>query len=147
MIKMAWDPSLSIGIEPIDSQHQRIVAYINELSAAHDVKDRDRVSVVISELVDYTKTHFCFEEQLMEASGYPLTEAHKKVHESFVLRLSSLTERHQNGEDVTRKLMSELQIWLTNHIKREDNDYAPFAENQLNGKQGWVKRMTRKLFG
>ncbi len=30
-----WDSSLSVGIEIIDEQHQRIVSYLNDLDVAY----------------------------------------------------------------------------------------------------------------
>ncbi len=32
--------------------------------------------------------------------------------------------------------MSELQVWLTNHIKKEDKDYVPYVNDFLNKKKG-----------
>ena len=146
MKKMKWDPSLSVGIEAIDTQHQRLVDFLNQLGEAHDEKDRKKVSEVLVGLTDYTINHFSFEERLMEKSGYPLSKEHKSVHDSFVARLSALVERHQQGEDVTRKLRSEIQIWLYNHIKREDNDYATYASGRAQTTKSWLKLKINKLF-
>jgi len=68
------------------------------------------------------------------------------VNESFVTRLSALVERHHTGEDVTRKLRSEIQIWLFNHIKREDKDYAPYAEKRPGTTKSWLTRTIQKCF-
>ena len=97
-------------------------------------------------LVDYTMTHFMFEEYLMERSGYPLSDSHKKVHKSFVARIDKFVEQHENGEDITGRLMSVLQIWLTNHIKNDDKDYVPYAQKSLNKNNGWVSRVVDRLF-
>ena len=140
-----WDSSLSIGIDVIDNQHRRIVDYLNELDDAYQSKDREKVSEVLVGLVDYTISHFTFEESLMEKAGYPLSEAHKRVHESFASQVNKYKERHDRGEHVMRELMSELRIWLTNHIKRDDRDYAPYAEKVI--KKGWVERLLNRVFG
>jgi len=142
----SWDDSLSVGIDVIDEQHRRIVDYINELDAAHLNKDRDKVTQVLMALVDYTISHFAFEENLMTESGYPLSEAHKKVHESFTAHINNYKEQHENGQDITRQLMSELQIWLTNHIKKEDKHYAPYADKILNRKTGWLRNALGRFF-
>ena len=142
----SWDPSLSVGIEIIDRQHQRIVDYINDLHSAHLEKDQDKVSAVLAGLRDYTLTHFTFEEDLMESSGYPLSETHKMVHNSFVAHLDKLVEQHENGKDVSRKLMSMLQVWLTNHIKNDDKDYSSIVKEMLSQHEGWFKRTANRLF-
>lgn len=140
----SWSPSLSIGIDVIDNQHRRIVDYLNELDAANVSRDRDKVSKVIEGLIDYTKTHFIFEENLLEKSGYPLTDSHKKVHKTFVSHMNIYQTKHNKGEDITRQLMSELRIWLTNHIKRDDADYAPYANKILNKDKNWLSKMLGK---
>jgi hemerythrin len=142
----SWDSSLSVGIEIIDRQHQRIVDYINDLHSAHLEKDQDKVSKVLAGLRDYTLTHFTFEEDLMESAGYPLSETHKMVHNSFVAQLDKFVEQHENGKDVTRKLMSMLQVWLTNHIKNDDKDYSSIVKEMLSQHEGWFKRTANKLF-
>ncbi len=97
-------------------------------------------------LREYTLTHFTFEEDLMESSGYPLSETHKMVHNSFVAQLDKFVEQHENGKDVTRKLMSMLQVWLTNHIKNDDKDYSSIVKEMLSQHEGWFKRTANKLF-
>jgi hemerythrin len=142
-----WDSSLSIGIDVIDGQHKRILDYINDLHEANQDNDREKVSEVIHGLMDYTVTHFTFEEQLMEKAGYPISDSHKMVHKSFVKRIENYSQRHERGENIARKLSSELRIWLTNHIKNEDADYAPYVKKSLNKQKGWIKRSLGKLFG
>lgn len=141
----SWDPSLSIGIEVIDGQHRRIIDYINELDMARLQRDRKAVGRVLVGLVDYTRTHFAFEENLLRHSGYPLSDSHKRVHDAFVAHIAEYARQHEEGKDITRKLMSELQIWLTNHIKRDDRDYAPYAHKALN--PSWLTRTLSRFFG
>ncbi|MEW8014522.1 MAG: bacteriohemerythrin [Candidatus Sedimenticola endophacoides] len=78
MAHLEWSNSLDTGISVIDEQHKRIVDYINELHDAQQTLDKRRVGEVIDELVDYTVSHFAFEESLMEQAGYPFLEAHKQ---------------------------------------------------------------------
>lgn len=64
----SWDQSLSVGVDVIDGQHQRIVDYINDLHLAKQEQNRDKVSAILTALVDYTRTHFVFEEDIMKHS-------------------------------------------------------------------------------
>ncbi|NEX21853.1 bacteriohemerythrin [Thiorhodococcus mannitoliphagus] len=141
----SWDSSLSVGVEVIDGQHRRILDYINELDVARSSNDREKVSEVLMGLVDYTRTHFAFEEDMMKQAGYPLSVSHKRVHDAFVAHIDNYAVQHESGKDVTRKLMSELQIWLTNHIQNDDRDYAPYASKILN--KSWLTRTLGKFFG
>jgi hemerythrin len=145
MTYWTWDQSLSVGMEVIDRQHRRIVDYINELDDARRKKDRARVTQVLMGLIDYAQTHFAFEEALMEQAGYPLTELHKRVHDSFAGHIHRYVAQHESGQDVSRKLTSELQLWLTNHIKNDDRDYAPYAAKLMN--KSWIRRTLSRFFG
>ena len=143
----SWDPSLSIGVDVIDEQHKRIVDYINELDVARRESDRERISEILEGLVDYTLTHFSFEEELMNKSGYPLTDSHRDVHASFAIQIGSYVDQHNAGKDISRKLMSDLQIWLTNHIRYQDQDYGQFLQQSPTRGGGWVSRMAERLLG
>ena len=145
MAYWTWEPSLSVGIDVIDNQHRRIVDYINILDVAIHRHDAAKVGEVIEEMIDYTVTHFAFEEAMMEKAGYPFLDAHKVVHKGFARQIRQYQEQHNNGEDVARKLIGDLRIWLTNHIKKDDHDYAPAVHTVLEG--GWVSKTLKMFFG
>jgi hemerythrin len=124
-----WDNSLSVGVEVIDEQHMRIVDYINEihdtLHAPMTVSDREeRVMQVVNSAIDYTESHFDFEEDMLEKVNYPYLKAHTRVHQLFVRRIHDYKTRLENGEDIARELMDTLMHWLLNHIRSEDKNYA-----------------------
>ncbi len=148
MAFLDWNPSLDTGIDIIDSQHRRIVDYINQLHDAQQNGDRDQVGDVIEELVDYTISHFAFEESLMENAGYPFLAPHKKVHALFVRKVEKFVERFAAGEDVTAELLQMLQKWLLNHIKNEDGDYVEIVrDNSRRMRKGWLGRTLQRFFG
>ena len=142
-----WDPSLSVGLDVIDNQHRRIVEYINELNSAMHEHAREKVGEVIDQMVDYTVTHFAFEEKLMEKAGYKLLPEHQAVHRAFTRQMHDYKKRFTAGEDVTRELLSALRIWLTNHIKRDDKDYSPSVKAMLNKEESWMGKTLRRFFG
>ncbi|MCW8827351.1 MAG: bacteriohemerythrin [Gammaproteobacteria bacterium] len=141
---MEWDNSLNTGIDIIDKQHQGIVEFINKLHTASHNGDREIVGDVLTGLINYTVSHFAFEEDMHEKHGYPLAAPHKKVHEMFVEHVASYQERHNNGEDIARKLSGELVVWLGNHIKNEDKDYVPYCSKPI--EKGVLSRMLGKYF-
>lgn len=121
---LKWSSDLETGIDVIDNQHRRIVDYINELHDAIEHHSRDEVAVILEELVEYTLSHFAFEEDLQEQSGYPFFHAHKKVHDLFKRKIADFQQRFELGEDISRQLLTLLRTWLVNHIKRDDADYV-----------------------
>ena len=108
---------------------------------------------VIDELVDYTLSHFAFEEELMEEAGYPFSAAHKRVHEVFTKRVSEYRLRFEAGEDIVDDLRSMLSRWLFNHIRNDDKAYADSVKRHLNHfvrehqQGGWLSRTVKRLFG
>lgn len=141
MSKFIWTDQLSIGIDVIDQQHRRIVEYINQLDDARTGgQDREEVGFLITELVDYTVSHFGFEESLQEEANYPFAKSHKKVHELFAQRVAEYQERFEKGEDIAKGLNSLLVTWLFNHIKRDDADYADSVKIYLQNKKQAIEK-------
>ena len=151
MAKFVWTEQLNTGIDVIDQQHRRIVEYINQLEDARaSGHPRAEVSFIIGELVDYTMSHFAFEESMQEEAGYPFAKSHKKVHERFAQRVTEYQTRFNNGEDVTKGLSSLLVTWLFNHIKRDDVDYVESVQVNLQRQAEFVERkkgLFARLFG
>ncbi len=125
---IVWDHKLDTGIDVIDAQHKRIVEYINELEIAKQKGDRHLLNDIIEQLIDYTQSHFGFEEEMMAEAGYKFIKPHKKVHELFIKRVSEFTLRSAKGEDIVEELHTMLSKWLINHIANEDRDYAKLVQ-------------------
>jgi hemerythrin len=148
---ITWDAALNTGIDVIDQQHMRIVDYINQLEDAHARQDRKAVGEILDECVDYTVSHFAFEESLQEEAGYRFFKPHKRVHELFSSKVGQYQERFKNGEDVAEELHDMLARWLINHIKKDDADYVAAVKDNMIGlveekkKQGgWLSRFFGK---
>lgn len=127
-----WNSDLEIGIPAIDEQHKCIVNYINALKTAHHSNNDKLLNDVMRDLVDYTVSHFVFEEKLMFDAGYPLTLEHAKVHGMFTHRIQSFKDRLDSGEDIALELMMMLKSWLIDHIQRDDKEYADVVLANLN---------------
>ncbi len=149
---IAWTQDLNTGIEVLDNQHKRIVDYINQLGAAIKQRDRTAVGGVLNELVDYTISHFAFEESLQEEAGYQYAKPHKAVHEVFIKRVAKFQEKHDSGEDVAAQLHAMLSTWLIHHIKRDDMAYVKEVNARINHivenkKEGnWLSRSLGRFF-
>lgn len=151
MAYMEWTQDLESGIPVIDAQHKRIVDYINELSTACQTGNDKETQNVIEGLLDYTITHFQFEEDLQEKAGYPFLKAHRRIHEIFMKKVATIRERSAKGEDIAYELLDLLNGWLASHIKSEDRDYVESVKALTDsGDQevaGWVSTTIKKLFG
>ena len=152
-----WNASFSVGIAVIDEQHKRLIDYINELNTSLCYHDKYRVKEVLEGLIDYTKSHFSFEESLMNQADYAHFEAHRQTHEAFIKRIDFFKERYENGEDISKQLMDELQIWWTHHIQSEDKAYQKIVTEMLAKKEivaasestaqsKWLQALKTKFF-
>ncbi|PVV21232.1 MAG: hypothetical protein B6D78_08440 [gamma proteobacterium symbiont of Ctena orbiculata] len=153
MAHLTWKKDLDTGIEVIDGQHKQIVNYINQLDDARVTKNRVVIAKVIDDTVDYTVSHFGFEETLIEDADYEFTRPHKRVHELFIKRVSEYKQRFDDGEDIADELHGLLSRWLFSHIQNDDAAYVPSVKTSLakleknNKKQGFFSRSLKKFFG
>lgn len=152
MAHIEWTRDLAIGIPVIDGQHRRIVDYINELDTIVGSDDRGTVGRVLSDLVDYTYSHFAFEEALMEEAGYDFLSIHRGSHQAFCSRLDQLRRRFDEGEEVAAELAAMLGHWLIHHIRHDDDSYADLVREKMLGierrDQGsWLKNTLQRYFG
>lgn len=148
-----WDSAFSVGIDVIDEQHKRIIEYINELCMASMYRDKAQVKSILLALMDYTVSHFSFEESLMEEAGYGMLNSHKQAHSAFIKRIHFFIERFESGQDIAKELRLELQIWLINHIQHDDTDYQKIVQSMLEKKQmlpvekeKWLTKLKEKFF-
>jgi len=146
---ITWTADLNTGIDVIDQQHQRIVEFINHLELAQRAKNMTLINQVVEDCVDYTLSHFTFEESLQEEAGYLYCKPHKKVHELFIRRLGEYKERLDLGEDVGDELYQLLSRWLISHIKRDDADYVSAVKSNMISliKEKEEKKETKSWFG
>ena len=141
MSKFVWTDQLNIGIEVIDQQHRRIVEYINQLDDARtNGASREEMTWLINDLVDYTISHFGFEESMQEEAKYPFIKSHKKVHELFAQRVGEYQAKFEQGEDVSKSLHSMLVARLVNDIKRDDADYGETVKVYLQQQGDFVEK-------
>lgn len=120
---MEWTQDLETGIREIDKQHRQFVDLLNELDDAIQTGNADGVKHVIEGVLNYTVTHFEFEEELMQKAGFASLKSHQQSHEFFMRKVAVLRGRSSAGENVSSLLMGMLKSWLANHIKGEDRDY------------------------
>ncbi len=125
---LEWKDEYSVGIESIDQQHRRLVNLINQLHTAVTYSTGEEFErEALDELVDYTKTHFTYEEGLMEQNGYPDFDAHKAQHVAMIQKVGEvLTEYEKDQDTAMNNALSYLSDWLINHINGTDKQYSSF---------------------
>jgi hemerythrin len=121
-----WSDKYSVGVLSIDGQHKRLIEIINILYDAMRAGQGEFVlGKTLDDLVDYTKTHFRFEENLMQTKGYPDLAAHRKMHEGLTTQVWELAHQYKSGKTtLSIQTGNFLKSWLTNHILNTDMKYS-----------------------
>lgn len=133
---MLWDHSYELGITRIDEQHlQWLLITERLLDALVAGQVKDEIGAIFNELFEYARYHLSYEEELLEANGYPHLEEHKALHASLVEHLTYLHKRMmetgylESSETITSELVDLVglcQRWLLEHIELEDKKCASF---------------------
>ncbi|MDG3087195.1 bacteriohemerythrin [Vibrio hannami] len=120
-----WDDSYSVGVKEIDRQHRSLMTLANEYHRTQITRSaRGAVARVMEGVIEYTKSHFQYEENLMEKFNYPELEPHKAKHRKLEAEAESFKERFERGEDVGKEFSAFMESWLLNHIKKTDQEYS-----------------------
>ena len=123
-----WRNDYAIGVDDIDQQHRSLFALLEELANAKEGGlDKQQMQAkqenALFQLVDYIKTHFAAEEELMQKFNYPYFDSHKRVHDGFAKKIEIFYSEFQRGEmDILRSVIVFLEEWLKEHILGADQD-------------------------
>ncbi len=126
MALIKWDDRLALNIPELDSQHQRLVALINELDTAmHQRQSREAVGRILDGLVAYTEYHFGVEARLFDAHGLNGNAAEHDEREAFVRSMNDFKAGHARGQvGLSVGMMTFLSEWLKRHITGADRTFA-----------------------
>lgn len=128
MALVVWNEKLSVGVKSIDDQHKKLITLVNQLhDGMMNGRGKETVGPVLKGLIDYTRTHFKYEEDLFARTGYGEAAAHKKEHDELVRRVIEIQKIYdEKGPSVlTIQVMNFLKEWLTAHILGSDMKYGP----------------------
>ena len=126
------DDNLRLNIPEIDSQHEELIRLVNRLHEAMlQGQDRSVVEGILTQLIEHTRTHFSYEEQLMAKYDYPRYKAHKSEHDRLMQHLVDLAERYKNGELLLSfAIVLELKGWAVVHIEKSDKPLGSFLNER-----------------
>ena len=129
MPNIAWDPSMTTGVESLDNQHKQLIAWLNDLLAAMSVgRGRAEIAGLLDQLGAYAVTHFGSEEECMTRYRCAFAAQNVAAHKDFVATFTSFREEFERDGATAHlvvRVESELMRWLASHIKRTDAQLAP----------------------
>ncbi len=129
MDHVAWNPTMSVGVEILDDDHKKLIGMLTVLlEDGVASKNRDDLVQLLNDLLEYTSVHFAREEDLMDRQGYPDLDAHKAAHRYFVDEVRKLSREYDESNTMMLRidLILLLKEWLIEHIQSVDMRYKPF---------------------
>lgn len=129
MKSIKWSRDLSVGIEEIDEDHQRLIKCLDDLfTACFAGQGPSVLKGILGRLMQYTREHFSHEEDVMQKMGYPGLENHRAEHAALVTELDDIIEQYEitNSHELSNKTLQFLEDWLTHHILIEDKKIGKF---------------------
>lgn len=129
MDHVAWDSTMSVGVEILDDDHKKLIGMLTVLlENGVASKNRDDLTGLLNSLLEYTNVHFAREEDLMERQGYPDLDAHKAAHLYFIDEVQKLSREYDESNTMMLRidLILLLKEWLIEHIQSVDMRYKPF---------------------
>ena len=129
-VLVKWSEDLA-NLPSIDTQHKRLVDYINDLYRAARRRDMDKAREVFDALKNYAVEHFGYEERLFADYAYPEATRHKEIHRRFVETVLKWEKQLAAGDpEVVMTTLRGLVDWLVNHIMKEDKKYEAYLRER-----------------
>lgn len=121
-----WSESLSVGVQRIDEQHQRLIQMMDELDhAIRSNQSNEVVEDVLTNLFNYAQQHFMLEEELFRKHKYPEMALHELEHQRFIAKAFAFKERlSAKRPGLALELLTFLSSWVLNHIELTDKRYS-----------------------
>lgn len=127
---MNWDPSLDIGVDAMNRDHQKILDLMNRIFDTRE-KGGSAVNFLVQQLGALCVRHFKDEEAFMTSIGFPDLESHKRVHARLLNRYAEFAETIQRSDGKPpEEFFQFLRLWLSSHIKCIDIKYGEHNAQQ-----------------
>jgi len=122
-----WTEDLSVGVSEIDADHKIMFQLFNEAYLLSK-KEPDSTNLyrLVSELVDYTESHFKREEAVMAASAYPYCENHFAIHRQLIKQIKQQFYQVEAGQKSSAAFVIFLKNWFIEHIEGIDQRISSY---------------------
>lgn len=132
MALFEWNAQFETGIASIDSQHKKLVEYVNRLhNGMMEGQATAALGIILDGLVAYTASHFKHEERIFDQIEWENTEDHIDHHKKLVSQVVEFQTKFKAGDaSISMELMDFLKDWLMNHILKEDMKYVELMKEK-----------------
>ena len=126
MDSMTNKGEMSVGVKMLDCDHRTLFETIKELQTmtAGDVDPR-RTGSLLSQLADFTLTHFALEEGMMAATKFSGMALHRLHHQRLAEHVAALASHYNRGGlGMGSHSLSFLSELHANHVRQDDLHYG-----------------------
>ena len=126
---IVWDERVVVSEDQIDSEHRKLFSIINDLyRIVGEDGDQAAIETSYAAMLDYTRTHFQHEEDLMQKRKFGEYADHCQEHQDLIRRLTELHNEYRAGrKSAATDLLNFLASWWLNHIAAFDTRLAEFV--------------------
>ena len=130
--QLVWKEEYNIGVEIIDTEHQRLFKIINKLFTVDEEDEEKKSRWACNQGIKYFKSHaikhFEDEERYMESVDYAGRGRHRSIHENFRNNILPALEEELRKTDFSQEAMDHFlgvcTGWLIGHTLTEDQAIA-----------------------
>lgn len=127
----AWRGGFGVGHDGMDADHKRLFELFGELAAiVSDNRAAEEIERVLTELLEYTRSHFAREERLMREHAYPEFAKHKTMHDIFIRQIRDMSDALGSGGERGARVLGFLGNWLSGHILGVDRKLGAFLRER-----------------
>ena len=115
--QLVWKEEYNIGVEIIDTEHQRLFKIINKLFTVDEEDEEKKSRWACNQGIKYFKSHaikhFEDEERYMESVDYAGRGRHRSIHENFRNNILPALEEELRKTDFSQEAMDHfLGVWI-----------------------------------
>lgn len=131
--KYVWSDNLSIGVQIIDIQLEKILSYLTTLSAVSslDISNQTtRIATIqiIDKMISYLKYHFENELKLLVVYKYDAIDEYANMHIEIINISVELLDNFKNNSIDISTLIEEIYRLVLSHISKS-KEYAKYLNN------------------
>ena len=128
--KIPFTEDLKLGVESIDTQHEKLIGLINVLiDMGETTCNRETVGAALDALSDYIFEHFQDEEKIMRKVHYEHFAEHRAQHTTFVKKTIEFQKKYREEDfNLGIDILLFLSKWFIEHIKGEDPKYVEMVK-------------------
>lgn len=132
MVKLQWLETFELGLPEIDDDHRELLSIMKSIESAADAEDFERCAELLDSLIDFSRSHFEREEELLAKAGYPHLGLHSEYHSGLLARAGTVKEicKGIRSKETFKDCCAEMFKFLVDDIIAGDLNFKSFLEEK-----------------